>query len=202
MLSTVVLPAPFGPIIENTWPASTSRLTFVTAWTPPNDFETSRISTCALISQRGPPPRSEHSRQPSLLVGRFERRLRRRNPVRGGGIGRARRPPPWPRHERATDRHHLLLPARDVAGAHLASLRQPRKVAIHELEVRLRGVAVLPRVAAGEEVLLDGEVLEDVPSLHHLDDAPLDDLGRVLPVDRLPPELDRALRHVAALGPE
>src|SRR2546430_12387596 len=59
MLSTVVLPAPFGPIIEKTWPASTSRFTFVTAWTPPNDFETSRISTCALIPQRGPPPRSE-----------------------------------------------------------------------------------------------------------------------------------------------
>src|SRR5439155_21370325 len=65
MLSTVVLPAPFGPIIEKTWPASTSRLTFVTAWTPPNDFETSRISTCALICPEGgyaplpePPPRT------------------------------------------------------------------------------------------------------------------------------------------------
>src|SRR2546421_4851721 len=56
MLSTVVLPAPFGPIIEKTWPASTSRLTFVTAWTPPNDFETSRISTCALIGRRGATP--------------------------------------------------------------------------------------------------------------------------------------------------
>src|SRR5437667_12684720 len=65
MLSTVVLPAPFGPIIEKSWPASTSRLTFVTAWTPPNDFETSRISTCALMCPEGgyaplpePPPRT------------------------------------------------------------------------------------------------------------------------------------------------
>src|SRR5207253_4148171 len=55
-----------------------------------------RVDTGCLISQRGPPPRSEHSRQPSLLVGRFERRLRRRNPVRGGGIGRGRSPPPSP----------------------------------------------------------------------------------------------------------
>src|SRR2546425_11600121 len=93
---------------------------------------------------------------------------------------------PGPRHERAADRHHLLLAARDVAGADQASLRQPGKVAIHEREVLLRRVAVLPRVAAGEEVLLHGQVLEDVPALHYLDDSSRDDLGRVLPMDRLP----------------
>jgi hypothetical protein len=42
-LRTVVLPAPFGPITEKISPFSTSRLTRVTAWTPPNAFETSRI---------------------------------------------------------------------------------------------------------------------------------------------------------------
>src|SRR5574341_200285 len=60
MLSRVVLPAPFGPITDKISPCSTSRLTCVTAWTPPNAFETSRISSSALIRRRGPrrpPPR-------------------------------------------------------------------------------------------------------------------------------------------------
>src|SRR5881396_4143900 len=344
-LSRVVLPAPLGPMMDRISPSWTSRLTRLTAWTPPNAFETSRISTSALILRRGPrrpPPRpppepiarakpalkTPRSTVPGHLVThdgglgleppdaprgsnrRFERRLRRRNPVRGGGIGRGAQPPSeysrqpplapavmlhvavalpladagepqvelldvlvladrpgvaveddasvlhhvavlseperhrgvllreqdsdarlavhatddledlvhqhrrqphrglveqhelGPGHERAADRHHLLLAARDVAGLDLAPLRQPGKVAIHELELPLRRVAVLPRVAAREEVLLDREVLEDVPALHHLDDSTLDDLGRVLPVDRQCLELDRALRHVTALGPE
>src|SRR5438093_160822 len=344
-LSRVVLPAPVGPMMDRISPSWTSRLPRLTAWTPPNAFETSRISTSALILRTGPrrpPPRpppepiarakpaleTPRSTVPGHLVThdgglgleppdaprgsnrRFERRLRRRNPVRGRGIGRGAQPPSeysrepslaapimlhvavalpladagepqvelldvlvladrpgvaveddtpvlhhvavlseperhrgvllgeqdgdarltvhaaddledlvhqhrrqphrglveqhelGPGHERAADRHHLLLAARDVAGLDLAPLRQPGKVAIHELELLLGRVAVLPRVAAGEEVLLDREVLEDVPALHHLDDSTLDDLGRVLPVDRQCLELDRALRHVTALGPE
>src|SRR2546426_961143 len=63
-------------------------------------------------------------------------------------------------------------------------------------------VAFLPGVAAGEEILLHGQVLEDVPALHDLDDSSRDDLGRILPMDRLPLPLDRALGDVAALGPE
>src|SRR5438046_2783864 len=88
MLSTVVLPAPFGPIIEKTWPASTSRLTFVTAWTPPNDFETSRISTCALIGRRGPrrpPPRPEDAlprgSEPPESIARAKPALETRRPL-------------------------------------------------------------------------------------------------------------------------
>src|SRR3990172_6314048 len=60
MLSSVVLPAPFGPITDRTAPGSTSRLRRVTAWTPPNVLDTSRISSSALIRRRGPlrpPPR-------------------------------------------------------------------------------------------------------------------------------------------------
>src|SRR3990172_12562380 len=60
MLSSVVLPAPFGPITDRIAPGSTSRLRRVTAWTPPNVLDTSRISSSALIRRRGPlrpPPR-------------------------------------------------------------------------------------------------------------------------------------------------
>src|SRR6266545_1301881 len=64
MLSSVVLPAPFGPITEVISPAFTSRLTAETAWTPPKDFETSRISICALMEPR----RGARSREPPLAA--------------------------------------------------------------------------------------------------------------------------------------
>src|SRR5207247_630986 len=127
-LSRVVLPAPLGPMMDRISPSWTSRLTRLTAWTPPNAFETSRISTSALILRRGPrrpPPRPPpepiarakpaleplRSTVPCHLVThdgglglassdaprgsnrRFERRLRRRNPVRGGGLRRGGQPP-------------------------------------------------------------------------------------------------------------
>src|SRR5438093_12561567 len=58
-LSRVVLPAPLGPMMDRISPSWTSRLTRLTAWTPPNAFETPRTST-RLILRRGPrrpPPR-------------------------------------------------------------------------------------------------------------------------------------------------
>src|SRR3990170_6860997 len=47
MLSSVVLPAPFGPITDSSSPRRTSRLTRLTAWTPPKCLETSPISSWA-----------------------------------------------------------------------------------------------------------------------------------------------------------
>ena len=41
--------------------------------------------------------------------------------------------------------------------------------------------------AAGEQVLLDRELREAVASFEHLDEAALDQLGRLDPVDRLVP---------------
>src|SRR5918996_5542441 len=52
MFSSVVLPAPLGPITETRSPRVTSRLTRLTACTPPNDLETSRISRSALIGSQ------------------------------------------------------------------------------------------------------------------------------------------------------
>src|SRR5215470_11579595 len=54
MLSSVVLPAPLGPITESRSPWLTSTLTLLTACTPPNDLETSRTSRRALIRSREP----------------------------------------------------------------------------------------------------------------------------------------------------
>src|SRR5688572_10890624 len=47
-LSSVVLPAPFGPMTDTISPLATSKPTPLTACTPPNDFETSRSSTWVL----------------------------------------------------------------------------------------------------------------------------------------------------------
>src|SRR3972149_6143397 len=47
MLSSVFFPAPFGPITDSSSPRRTSRLTRLTAWTPPKCLETSPISSWA-----------------------------------------------------------------------------------------------------------------------------------------------------------
>src|SRR4026208_923906 len=57
MLSSVVLPAPLGPMTERISPRRTSRLTRFTARTPPKDLETSPVSSWALMAafSREPP---------------------------------------------------------------------------------------------------------------------------------------------------
>src|SRR5947207_1883800 len=271
MLRMVVLPAPFGPITEKTWPCATSRLTRVTAWTPPKAFETSRISSCALIWAAPP---SEVSCEPPLaaavvldvavalsladpreaeielldvlvLADRLRVALQHDPPVlhhvavlrdlerhrrvllgeqhgdmllavqaeddvedllhehrRQAHRGLVEQHELRPRHERAPDRDHLLLAARDVARLGGAPLLEAREVTVDDLEIRLRRPAVAPRVGARQQILLDGEVLEDVPPFHHLDDAAPDHLGGVAPVDGLALELDPALGHLAALRAE
>src|SRR3989442_1129598 len=88
-----------------------------------------------------------------------------------------------PRHQRAADGEHLLLAAGDVAGPDGASLGQPREVRVDQVEVAPQRVAVSPRVAAAEEVLLDGQVLEHVATLHHLHHAPPHNLRGVVAVE-------------------
>src|SRR3990170_7939311 len=221
MLRRVVFPAPFGPITDSSSPRRTSRLTRLTAWTPPKAIETPAISSCVTGSMRRPvsgqPPLATmvmldvavalalaDSRQPQVelldvfvvadrlgvaiehdpavlhdvsVLGEAERHgdillceqdrhvllpiqaaddledllhQHRREPHGGlveehelGG-----------RHERAPDGEHLLLATRGVARPDVPPVRQPRKVAIDEPEVLLRGMAVAARVRAGEEVFL------------------------------------------------
>ncbi len=107
-------------------------------------------------------------------------------------------------HEGPPDREHLLLAARDVAGrapcagrAGAGSSRTPAR------GPRFRRVPVAPRVAAGQEVLLHRQVLEDVAALHHLDDAAPDHLGGVLAGgSRRRRNSMLALGHLAPLGPQ
>src|SRR2546430_5784974 len=95
----------------------------------------------------------------------------------------------------------LLLAARGVAGLRMAPLLEPREIGVHLLQVLAQpGAQGAPRVRAGEQVFLDGQVLEAVPPLHHLADAALHQPGRIELVDALAAEHDLALRHLAALG--
>src|ERR671931_126889 len=52
MFSSVVLPAPLGPITDTISPRGMSKLTRLTAWTPPNAFDTSRTSSSELMGGR------------------------------------------------------------------------------------------------------------------------------------------------------
>src|SRR5437773_1025890 len=65
MLSSVVLPAPLGPMTETMSPLATSTLTCWTACTPPKAFDTSRTSSSALIETQH---LSELSRQPPFAA--------------------------------------------------------------------------------------------------------------------------------------
>ena len=104
-------------------------------------------------------------------------------------------------HEGPPDGHHLLLASGDVARPDSAPLAEAREVLVHPLEIPLERVSVT-RVGARQEVLLHGQVLEDVPAFHHLHDAAPDDLRRVFSLDGLPEKLDAALAHVSPLRPQ
>src|SRR3954447_3687754 len=52
MLNRVVLPAPFGPMMENTRPGATARLTSSSACTPPNAID--RCSVASTVMRASP----------------------------------------------------------------------------------------------------------------------------------------------------
>ena len=75
------------------------------------------------------------------------------------------------RHQRAADRQHLLLAAGEVARELVAPLLEQRKVGIDALDAARDLARLALHVAAGDQVLLGGQVLEHAPALEHLGDA-------------------------------
>src|SRR2546426_2775085 len=267
MLRSVVLPAPLGPMTDRISPRRTSRLTRITAWTPPKALETSLISSWELIPRnlsRQPPLPAPvvlhvavalalaHAGEPQVelldvlvvadglavavedhapvlhdvdVLGEAQRHVGvllgeqhghllvavqpahdvedLRDQHGGEPHGRLVQEHEFRmRHEGAADGDHLLLAAGDVPGVDGAALAEPREIAVHAIEILPHGAAVPAGVSAGEEVLLHGEMLEHVAPFHHLDDPSLHHLGGVPPVNRLPEEVDPALRDLAPLRPE
>src|SRR5882762_6351084 len=105
-------------------------------------------------------------------------------------------------HRRAADHEHLLLASGEIAGLDGAPFLQTREVAVDALDPGGHALPVRLDVSAGDQVFFGGQVFEDPTAFEHLHDAAPDHPVRGQPVDPLVLELDRALRDVAALGPE
>jgi len=82
----------------------------------------------------------------------------------------------------------------------MASLLEPREVAIDQLDSLLHLVIVALDMAARHEVLLRAEMLEHTAALEYLRDAERGDLERTHSIDAPALERDRALRDLAAFG--
>src|SRR4029450_1625101 len=76
-LSIEVLPAPFGPMMEKTWPFSTRKLTSLNARTPPKRIDTSDTSRMGPLTRHA--PTIARGRRKSDAQGTC-RRERRRSP--------------------------------------------------------------------------------------------------------------------------
>src|SRR5262249_59735893 len=74
-----------------------------------------------------------------------------------------------PRHYRAAEREHLLLPAGERARLLALALLEPREVLEHVLGVLFH--AATSRVGAEAEVLPDGKLVERPPPFGHVRDA-------------------------------
>jgi hypothetical protein len=82
----------------------------------------------------------------------------------------------------------------------VAALLEHREGVVDPVDAVPDGREIPPRVRAGHQVLFDGQVFEDPPSLEDLGHAVLDDIGGGKPVEALAVELDGAFGHLPALA--
>jgi hypothetical protein len=84
-----------------------------------------------------------------------------------------------PQHERAADRKHLLLAARERAGLLEAPLFENREIPVHALDVGCDAQSIATAHGAELQVLLHGHSGESSPPLRHVRNAePHHILGR------------------------
>src|SRR6185437_5034469 len=93
----------------------------------------------------------------------------------------------------AADGEHLLLAARQRAGALRTAFEQPWEDRKHALAI-LRAARAGAPVAAEIEILAHREIGEDAPALRHMNKSARDDCGRLLAADVDTIEPDRAAR--------
>ena len=75
-------------------------------------------------------------------------------------------------HQRAADRQHLLLAARQRAGLLVAALAEPRKARVHLFHVGADAVLVAPHVCAQAQVFIDRQRGEGAAAVGHVGHAP------------------------------
>ena len=105
-------------------------------------------------------------------------------------------------HEAASDRQHLLFAAREVAGHRLAPVGQQGEHRHHPVVCLGDGLPVAVGVRPGRQVLIDGQVGEDAPTLENLRDAGTHPLRRTEMADGLAVEAHRTLRDLARVDVE
>ena len=81
-------------------------------------------------------------------------------------------------------------------------LLQNREAAVDLVHAGADLGLVAAAVGAGDQVFLDGQVLEDPPALEHLGDAALHHIIGLQTVEPLTIQLDAALGHLAPLSVE
>jgi len=96
------------------------------------------------------------------------------------------------RHQRAPDREHLLLAARELPAQVAAPLAQAREELVHALQGPGPSALVLRVARGGHEVLLDRQPREDLPALRHQREALTCDAVRCQPAGAQAADLDLA----------
>src|SRR3989454_3646388 len=86
---------------------------------------------------------------------------------------------PRPRHQRAGDREHLLLAARERARHLPPPISEDRELGGDALEVLVHSAAVAPHIRSYLEILQDREMGKDATSLGTVGDARGEDVPRI-----------------------
>src|SRR5262249_6083545 len=95
---------------------------------------------------------------------------------------------------------HLLLATRKIARLVVAALPERREGLVDPLDAVEHGCVITAGMGAGDQILLDRQVLENPPFLEDLGHAALDDIMGGEPVEALAVEFDRAFRYFAAFA--
>src|SRR5262245_18274782 len=105
---------------------------------------------------------------------------------------------PGPRHQRATDRAHLLLTARERASGLVSSLPQLWKKLVDPRKLLGKVVARRGDEGADPQVVLDGEPWKQPAIFRNMGNSVLDDAMRGNADDRTPVKRERSSKRVLA----
>src|SRR5262249_14864806 len=104
------------------------------------------------------------------------------------------------RHQRARDRKHLLLAARERPGGLASPLAENGKTRVDRLQIRGDPARIAAQIATHFQVFGDGHVGEQAPPLGAVGDAELENTPRARPGDVLAKEGDAACRRREQAG--
>ena len=102
-------------------------------------------------------------------------------------------------HQRPADRQHLLLTTGEIAGSLVPAFFQRGEVAVDHLDIAGDLTPIAAGISPGDQVLFAGEMFKHPSSLHHLENARLDDLLCRGMLYRFTEKFDRAIGYFSIL---